>query len=303
MAEPADDWGREAGGVASRRSLIRLAYRLLGSVEDAEDVVQDAHVKMLAVERNPDDARSYLFRTVTNLAIDRLRHLKVQRRSYPGPWLPEPLLTETGSVEGEAAVADDLSVAFLLLLERLSVSERVVFVLREALDLSFDEMSEVLGVRSDACRQRYRRARGKLADARRAPPQPALQRQALERLVEAVGAGDAHRLAALLTDDALLLTDGGGRVSAAINPVEKPERIARVLVHLAAREDHLSTTLQFIEVNGGIGALLMAADEAGQSRPYACVQADVEGDRVSRIYIVRNPAKLARLPPSVGAIS
>lgn len=292
MAERVDDTILESG---ARRTLIRLAYRLLGSVDEAEDVVQDAHVKLLAVDRAPHDTQAYLFRTVTNLAIDRLRHLKVQRRAYPGPWLPEPLATEAPGADGGAGVADDLSVALLLLLERLSVAERVVFVLREACDLSFAEMADVLGVRREACRQRYHRARRKLAGARRPTAPPALQRRALERLIEAVSAGDSRRLAALLTDDALLLTDGGGRASAAIRPVERAGRIAQVMVHLAARDDHLDVELEFLDLNGGVGLLVTAAGDHGRRYLYASIQVEAVGERVSRIYVVRNPDKLARL--------
>lgn len=278
---------------AERRRLIRLAYRMLGSVEEAEDVVQDAQVKLLDRGRALEEPSAYLFRTVTNLAIDRLRHLKVQRRAYTGPWLPEPMATESAGAEDEAALDDDLSMGFLLLLERLSVSERVAFVLREACDLSFGEMARVLDVNADACRQRYHRARRRLAGARRPHAPAALQRRVLEDLIEAVSAGNTERVANLLTDDALLLADGGGRVSATIRPVEDPRRIAQVVVHLANREDAAGLELAFIELNGAPGLLVTAPDQQGRARPYATIQVDVEDDdRISRIYVVRNPQKL-----------
>ncbi|MAT82890.1 MAG: RNA polymerase subunit sigma-24, partial [Gammaproteobacteria bacterium] len=139
MSEPAS-----AVPAVDRPRLIRLAYRLLGSVEDAEDVVQDAHLRLLAGGHTPDDPGAYLFRTVTHLAIDRLRRLKVQRRAYAGPWLPEPLDTADEDASAPAERRQDLGIGLLLLLERLSVGERVAYVLREAFDLDFRTMSEVL---------------------------------------------------------------------------------------------------------------------------------------------------------------
>src|SRR5690606_25571759 len=179
--------------------LIRLAYRMLGSGEEAEDVVQDAWLRVASVEPPPRDVNAYLVRTVTNLALDRLRHLKVQRQVYFGPWLPEPLETALGEPTEPVDLADDLSVAFLLLLERLSPAERVAYVLREALDLSLQQIADLLSVQPAACRQRYHRPRRKLTGARRPRSGPRMQRRALERLIEAVSAGDTERVANLLT--------------------------------------------------------------------------------------------------------
>ncbi len=283
------------------RRLKHLAYRLLGSVEDAEDVVQDAHLKLLGLADPPGNRDAFLFRVVTNLAIDRLRHRKVERRAYPGPWLPEPLATESMDAEAAAARQDDLSLGFVLLLETLSVSERVAFVLREAFDLGFHEIAEILEVRADACRQRYHRARRKVAGAGPPPQSPRAQRRALERLSQAVADGDPRAVAEMLTDDALLITDGGGRVAAAVRPVEAPERIARVLIHLASREDHADLRWQLAPLNGGIG-LLLVRDGGGACELYASVHLDVTNEQVSRIYVVRNPTKLGSLSLSLSAI-
>lgn len=293
MAEHAASFDHLAD--SPRPRLIRLAYRLLGSVEEAEDVVQDAWLRVASVEPPPRDVTAYLARTVTNLALDRLRHLKVQRQAYVGPWLPEPLETGMGEPTEPVDLADDLSVAFLLLLERLSPAERAAYVLREAFDLSFQQIADLLGVQPAACRQRYHRARRKVSDARRRRPEPRLERRALERLIDAVSAGDTERVATLLTDDALLLTDGGGRVSAAIRPVSEARRIATVMVHLAAREQLDRFCLEYRELNGGAGLLVSEIGERGEPIPVASFQVDLEGERVSRIYVVRNPEKLARL--------
>jgi len=274
-----------------RRGLVRLAYRLLGSVEEAEDVVQDAHVRLLAAARPPDHAGAWLFRTVTNLAIDRLRHLKVVRRAYPGPWLPEPLADDETEAEGAALRADELSVGLLLLLERLSVSERVAFVLRESFELDFAAMGRLLGAGADACRQRYHRARRKLDADWHAPAPTATQKRLLEHLRDAVLAGDRAGVVRLLSDDALLLTDGGGKVSAAIRPVAEPARIAQVLVHLAAQQPLDRLSLEWRPLNGGVG-LLIREDGVPQS----VIQVGVgETGRLSRLYVLRNPDKLARL--------
>lgn len=274
-----------------RQGLLRLAYRLLGSVEDAEDVVQDAHVKLLAAARPPAHPGAWLFRTVTNLAIDRLRHLKVVRRAYPGPWLPEPLATDEAEVEGAAVRDDDLSVGLLLLLERLSVTERVAFVLRESFDLDFAAMGRLLGVGTDACRQRYHRACRKLDADWQAPAPSAVQKRLLERLRDAVLSGDHAAVVNLLSDDALLLTDGGGKVSAAVRPVAEPARIAQVLLHLASRQPLDRLSFEWRPLNGGVG-LLICEDGV----PYSVIQVGADaGERLTRLYVVRNPDKLARL--------
>ena len=288
MSEPAS-----AVPTVDRPRLIRLAYRLLGSVEDAEDVVQDAHLRLLAGGHTPDDPGAYLFRTVTHLAIDRLRRLKVQRRAYAGPWLPEPLDTADEDASAPAERRQDLGIGLLLLLERLSVGERVAYVLREAFDLDFRTMSEVLDVRVEACRQRYHRARRKIAGIEAWPTPTAAQRRLLERLAEAVLAGDRTRLTALLAEDAVMLTDGGGQVRAAIIPVERPDRIAQVLLHIVSRQDPATFTFEWRRLNGGAGLLIRQ-----RGVPFSCVQVAGEGGgdgRASRIYVMRNPAKLARL--------
>lgn len=289
------DPGPATVSAAGRRRLMGLAYRMLGSVDDAEDVVQDAQLRLLGLERAPDDPDAYLFRVVSNLAVDRLRHLKVQRRSYLGPWLPEPVVTEPAA--GAIALVEDLGIGLLLLLERLTPAERIAFVLREAFDLGFDEMADVLAVRADACRQRYHRARRKLAGERRPVAAPAAeQRHLLEQLVDAVTSGNTERVAALLTDDALLVSDGGGKVSAAVRPVASPARIAQVVVHLASREPLERFSMDYRPLNGGVG-LVIGVD--GPPRPgvpaYATFQLEVSRGRISRLYVMRNPDKLTRL--------
>lgn len=293
----ADSSGGQLGTTAAsiadldRPALVRLAYRMLGSVEDAEDVVQEAQLKLLSATSSAEDPQAYLFRVVSNLAIDRLRQLKVQRRGYVGPWLPEPLET-TDDGAADLIGAEDLDMALLLLLERLSPAERVAYVLREACDLDFREMARVLGVRADACRQRYHRARRKLSGVRRPPTPPRAQRRLLTRLSAAVMAADADALRALLSEDAVLLTDGGGRVSAAIRPVEDPARIARVLIHVAGNWSADGIEFVWLGLNGGAGLLIR---ERGAAVASVQVEADPDGERVAQLFVMRNPDKLTRL--------
>ncbi len=276
--------------------LERLAYRLLGSVADAEDVVQEARARLLAQREAPLNESAWLVRVVTNLALDRLRAR--QRQAYPGPWVPEPLDT-SAEPDAVSELAEELSLGLMMMLERLSPAERAVFVLREGFDYSFAEISELLDVSAAACRQRFRRAKAGLA----AEPEletPLPEQQALiERLVRAIAEQDHDAVVALFDEDAVVYADGGGVVSAAIRPVTDRERIARVLLHLAAktsREGELS--LELAQLNGGVGLLIR---QDGQL--HSTLQLDGREGRIRHLYFVRNPAKLERLAGASGSSS
>ncbi len=290
-----------------------LAYRMLGSVADAEDVVQEARLRLLRQDSAPRDESAWLFRVVTNLALDKLRERKRQRLSYPGPWLPEPLPTAeiaadpaagTG-VEPDAAVelAESLSMGLLLVLERLSAAERVVYVLREGFDLPFEDIATLVEASPAACRQRYRRARrhlhvdaGPPATRPGLPAPPAETRALLERLLAAVAERDTERVASLFAEDAVAYADGGGVVSAAIRPVTDPARIARVIVHLAEKADQQGgMEIRWVELNAGPALLI---EQGGQL--HSSLQMDVAGGLIRRLYVMRNPAKLAHLTGSAG---
>ncbi|MCZ6711222.1 MAG: sigma-70 family RNA polymerase sigma factor [Gammaproteobacteria bacterium] len=279
-----------------RTTFGRLAYRMLGSVADAEDVVQEAKLRLLKQDPAPDHEEAFLFRVVTNLALDRLRQQQRQRRRYLGPWLPEPLPTEIAGAEDLAELAEELSLGFVLMLERLSPAERVVFVLREGFDYSFDEIGNLIGVSAPACRQRFRRARANLRDEQRKPTPAAEQRDLLDRLILAIAEDDLVGLVKMFSEDTVVLSDGGGVVSAAIRPVTGPQRIAQVLMHLsrnAAREAAL--TYEFVELNGGIGLLIRT-----EGSLHSCIQLEGANDMVTRLYISRNPSKLAHLLTEAG---
>lgn len=278
----------------STSPLERLAYRLLGSVADAEDVVQEARLRLLKQVSPPENEEAWLFRVVTNLALDRLREQKRRRENYPGPWLPEPL--PTNGPDDIAELAEDLSMGLVLMLERLSPAERAVFVLREGFDLGFTDIGAVLSASAASCRQRYRRAKARLAAEPLQPPsemKSAAERQMLERLLSAVAERDVDELVALFSEDCIAYTDGGGLVSAAIIPVTGPARIAQFAMHIAHKlmaEGQVEFHWRFL--NGGVGLLITLDDVL-----VSTVQLDVADGCVQQLYIVRNPEKLAHLTP------
>ena len=290
-------WGYKAlPSHLERTTFGRLAYRMLGSVADAEDVVQEAKLRLLKQDPAPDNEEAFLFRVVTNLALDLLRQQQRQRRRYPGPWLPEPLPTEAAGAEDLAELAEELSLGFVLMLERLSPAERVVFVLREGFDYSFDEIGNLIGVSAPACRQRYRRARISLGDEHRQPTPAAEQRDLLDRLILAIAEDDLVGLVKMFSGDTVVLSDGGGIVSAAIRPVTGPQRIAQLLMHLsrnAAQEALLR--YEFVELNGGVGVLICQ-----DGAPHSCIQLDGANGVITRLYVLRNPAKLGHLLAAAG---
>lgn len=274
----------------SASRLEGLAYRMLGSVADAEDVVQEARLRLLKQAEMPDNEEAWLFRVVTNLSLDRLREQKRRREDYPGPWLPEPL--PTGEPDHIAELAEDLSMGLVLMLERLSPVERAVFVLREGFELSFADIGAALDASAASCRQRYRRAKDHLnAPVPSAPEDVDAQQDMLERLLAAVAERDLDGLVSLFSEDCVAYADGGGVVSAAIVPITDPQRIAQVTMHIARKlMGEGAVEFNWQALNGGRG-LLVTLDGALVST----VQLEVIDRRIARLYIVRNPEKLAHL--------
>ena len=278
--------------------LESLAYRLLGSMADAQDVVQEAQLRLLQQTQQPDNEQAWLFRVVTNIALDRLRAQRRQRAAYPGPWLPEPVLTEADAPDALAGLAEELSVGLLLMLERLSPLERIVFVLREGFDLPFDDIAALSDSTAASCRQRYRRARDNLEGEPRFPSPPDAQRALLERLMLAVAEQNFDEVVALFSDDAVVYTDGGGVVSAAVRPVTEPARIAQVILHLAAKaQADGGIEYRPAWLNGAPGLLLLQ-----KGALHSTVQIELRDDRITRVYVVRNPRKLTGLHASIGAV-
>src|SRR5215210_2014770 len=220
-----------------RELLIGVAYRVLGRVSDAEDVVQEAWLRWAKVDpAEVTDPRSFLVRVTTRLAIDRLRRVKARRESYVGPWLPEPVLTRQDPSE-DAAMAESVSMAMLVVLETLSPLERAVFVLREAFGMPYAEIADVLGRKEEAVRQLARRARAHVQQRRsRFDADESEQRRVTERFLEAASNGDLEALMEVLSPGVTLVADGGGRALAPRRPLRGADKVARFLVAIVDEE-------------------------------------------------------------------
>jgi RNA polymerase sigma factor (sigma-70 family) len=279
---------------AQRPALLGLAYRLLGSRTDAEDVVQEAWLRWSTAQDvlNPG---AWLRTVVTRLCLDELRSARVRRETYVGPWLPEPVHTADGSLGplDTAELRDSLSLGFLLVLDRLSPAERAVFVLREAFALPYDEVADAVGRSPATCRQLHVRARGKLGDDL-PQPSPAGRRALLDRLMTAVLAADVAGLAAMLTDDAVFVSDGGGVVSSARRPVVGADRVARFLIGISVRVQ-AGATMDVEEVNGAPCLVVRVGELATQ-----VLSLEPSGEQVRSLQIAQNPEKLVRLSQTDG---
>jgi RNA polymerase sigma-70 factor (ECF subfamily) len=275
-----------------RRRLLGLAYRMLGSRSDAEDVVQDAWLRFADADdvRNPE---AFLVTVVTRLCLDRLKSAKAQREVYVGPWLPEPVFDTDGlATEAATELADDLSFALLLALDRLSPQERAAFLLHDVFDIPFSEIAAMIGRSEPACRQLATRARRAVRDERPLPAAtPDSHKHLLKAFFEAVAGGDLSRLAGLLREDAVAVTDGGGRKSAALNPIYGADRIARVFIGLAGKNAGRDIHVEPAMINGSIGALLYLDGELDHSLSFS-----IDGGKIAAIYLVRNPDKLRYAP-------
>ena len=275
-----------------RGRLLGLAYRMLGSRSDAEDVVQDAYLRFAGAQ-DVHNAEAFLVTIVTRLCLDRLKSARAQREVYVGPWLPEPVFDAEGlSADAATELADDLSFALLLALDRLSPLERAAFLLHDVFDTPFSEIAAMLDRTEAACRQLATRARRAVRDERPAPAaRPDNHARLLQAFGEAVTSGDVARLAELLREDAVAITDGGGRKTAARNPIQGADKIARFFIGLAAKNAGHEIRVEPAMINGAIGALLYLDGELDHTMSMA-----ISGEKIAAIYIVRNPDKLRHLP-------
>jgi RNA polymerase sigma-70 factor (TIGR02957 family) len=276
--------------LAHRNLLFTVAYEMLGSAADAEDVLQETWLRWIGVELGTvRDQRAYLVRITTRQALGRLRTLGRRKESYIGPWLPEPLLTAPDVAE-DVELADSVSMAMLLVLETLTPAERAVFVLREVFDLEYDEIAEAVGKSPAAARQIAHRARAHVAARRpREVVSPAETRAALEAFQRAAETGDLQRLLDILAPDVVFLGDGGGVKQAALAPIVGARRVARMLVGGLARIAAVSS-LQPAQVNG-YPALIIRLD--GQVDTVVAVR--IDDGLITGLYAVRNPAKLSHM--------
>ncbi|MET8151028.1 RNA polymerase sigma-70 factor [Actinoplanes sp. NPDC049668] len=289
MSDPATDPATGAF-VAHRNLLFTVAYEMLGSAADAEDVLQETWLRWVKVDlAQVRDQRAYLVRVTTRQALNRLRAVKSRRESYVGPWLPEPLLTAPDVAE-DVELAESVSMALMLVLETLSPTERAVFVLREAFDVGYDEIAAAVDKSPAAVRQIAHRAR-RHVEARR--PRAAVSadetRAAMESFRGAVETGDLKGLVEVLAPGVVLIGDGGGVKQAALRPVTGADRVSRLLLGGLAKVTATITTEPRV-VNGN-PALLLRLD--GEIDGILAVR--VEDARIAGLYYVRNPAKLTRV--------
>lgn len=275
---------------AHRGRLFGVAYRMLGSVAEAEDVVQDAYLRWSGLDpAEVKDLRAFLVTVTTRLALDRLKSARVRRETYVGPWLPEPLLTGP-DVADDAILDESVSMAMLVVLETLSPLERAVFVLREVFGYSHAEVARVLGRSEASCRQLAHRAREHVqARQPRFAANPEDGRQIAERFRDAAAGGDLGALLEILAPDVVAWSDGGGRATAARRPIHGAQRVARFFLALGRRARGAVTT-RIAEVNGE-PALLISRDGS-----LAIVMVlEIADGRIETIRSVLNPEKLTRL--------
>ncbi|MGN2249724.1 RNA polymerase sigma factor SigJ [Frateuria sp. GZRe14] len=276
-----------------RPRLFGLAYRMLGTPTDAEDVLHDAWLRWHAQDTSVlDDPEAWLVTVTTRLALDRLRRAKTEREHYTGPWLPEPLVPDAERPEAELERGETLTLSFLLLLERLSPEERAAFLLHEVFDYSHGEAAAILGIAEDACRQRVHRAKTRLREGRpRFSVDTPTQRRMLQRFIEAVKQPDLESLRALFAEDAIAIADGGGVVRAVLRPLQGADRLARLYMQIGIRfysrpDVHFTTTT----LNGEPVLLAWAGDTLVSATWVEC-----EGDQITATLALRHPDKLARL--------
>ena len=274
--------------VAHRNLLFTVAYEMLGSAADAEDVVQETWLRWADVDHQQvQEPRAYLVRIVTRQALNRLRTLSRRREDYVGEWLPEPLLTAPDVAE-DVELADSVSMAMLTVLETLGPTERAVFVLREVFDLPYDEIATAVGKTSAAVRQIATRARNHVAARRpRVEVDRAEQQAVVESFLAAVQGGDLQTLLDSLAPDVVLLADHGGVAQAIRKPLHGSEPVARLLANFATFAP--DGVIEPVWINGSLGARIDARGEV------TAISLEIEDGRISRILVVRNPAKLTSL--------
>jgi RNA polymerase sigma-70 factor, ECF subfamily len=286
------------------RRLRALAYRMLGSRAEAEDIVQETWLRWAEVDEcTVANGGAYLSRVVTHLCLDRLRSASLQREQYIGVWLPEPWLDDACAIdespgpEQQAEFAQDVSVAFLLALERLSPLERAAFLLHDVFDLGYDEIARHLDRNEAACRQLISRARKRVkADYARREVAEEERRRLFDAFASAVRNRDVDALAQVLAQDAVLLADGGGKVTAVPRPLRGGSRVASALIGFASLPTSSGWRLEPARVNGLPGCLLFDDQDGGRLvQTMALAPSSTEMNRIGAIYVQRNPDKLGRV--------
>jgi RNA polymerase sigma-70 factor, ECF subfamily len=283
-----------------RRRLLGLAYRMLGSMADAEDAVQETYLRWHAADRdNVSDPRAFLMTTTTRICLDILTSARARREDYVGPWLPEPVLdTAALAPDSGTELAEDLSIALLMTLDRLSPLERAAFLLHDVFDFSFREVAKALDRSDVACRQLAARARTHVRAARprgaikptRSGEIDAKHAQLMSAFVAATRSGDLDGLMHMLASDVRVVSDGGGKVAAALNVLDGADRAARFLVGTARKGWRDEWNLRFATINGLPGVIIDAPEGPVQTAAF-----EIEDESILAIYVVRNPDKLRHL--------
>lgn len=275
-----------------RPRLLGLAYRMLGTPADAEDVLHDAWLRWDGQDVAAlDDPEAWLVTVTTRLALDRLRHAKTEREHYFGPWLPEPLDTAGDTPDAAMERAETLTLSFLLLLERLSPEERAAFLLHEVFDYSHTEAAAILGIAEDACRQRVHRAKARLHKGRpRFQTDAQAQRRLLERFIAAMQKPDPETLRALFAEDAVHVADGGGAARATLRPLRGAERLTRLYTQIARQSRDAGLRYELRTLNRAPALLTWLG-----TRLFSASWIDCDGDRITAIRAIRHPDKLARI--------
>lgn len=275
-----------------RNRLFGLAYRMLGTPADAEDVLHDAWLRLQAQDTATlDDPEAWLVTVTTRLALDRLRRAKAERERYAGPWLPEPLAPEHERPDAVLERDESLTLSFLLLLERLGPEERAAFLLHDVFDYGHADAAAILGIGEDACRQRVHRAKARLREGRpRFQVDASTQRRLLQRFVEAMRAPGMETLQALFAEDAVHISDGGGLARATLHPLHGAERLARLYLQLARHGEGRDLRFEIATLNGAPALLLREGEALTTAMWIEC-----DDHRITAILALRNPEKLARL--------
>jgi RNA polymerase sigma-70 factor (ECF subfamily) len=273
---------------AARGRLFGLAYRMLGSRADAEDIVQEAYVRWHEADKSRiDSPEAWLVTTATRLAIDRLRRLKTEREAYVGQWLPQPIVSDAPP-DRHLDLADDLSIAFLMLLERLGPEERAAFLLHDVFDVGYPEIASVIEKTESAARQVVHRARERVrGDRKRFDVAESAKMALVERFLAATEARDEQRLLQLFAPDSTWIADGGGKVGASVYPVLGAARIARLVVGLREKFWAHGRVLEIATINGEPGLRVREGDHL-----LATMSMETDGERILAVYVVVNPDKL-----------
>jgi RNA polymerase sigma-70 factor (ECF subfamily) len=273
---------------ATRGRLFGLAYRMLGSRADAEDIVQEAYVRWHEADKNRiESSEAWLVTTTTRLAIDRLRRLKTEREAYFGPWLPQPIVSDAPP-DRHLDLADDLSIAFLTLLERLAPEERAAFLLHDVFDVGYPQIASMIEKTESTVRQVVHRARARVrGERKRFDVSESTKTALLQRFLAATEARDEQAVLALFAPDATWTADGGGKTGAAPRPIIGAERIARLVIGLRQKFWTNGRRLEIATINGEAGLSLRDGD-----RLIATMSIATDGERIDAVYAVVNPDKL-----------